>query len=89
MHHALDHPKRRPSKLRNRDGDTDVNRCGGWSREKLERMDARFVAAMQRALLATHCAGFATSNNRVPSRKPVAGYLPGATAARHAEAGAS
>ena len=48
--HALDHLKRRPSRLRDRDDDTDVNRCGGWSREKLEQMDARFRAAMQRAL---------------------------------------
>jgi hypothetical protein len=41
----------RASKLRDRsaDGDTDINRCGGWSREKLERMDARFVEAMRRA----------------------------------------
>jgi hypothetical protein len=52
MHRKLDLLKRRPSKLGNRDGDTDVNRCGGWSREKLERMDARFVAAMQRAMTA-------------------------------------
>src|SRR5262245_15472864 len=43
----------RRSKLRNRDGDTDVNRCGGWSREKLERMDAKFSAAMERALRAS------------------------------------
>ena len=50
--HALDHLKRRPSRLRDRDDDTDVNRCGGWSREKLIGMDAKFVAAMQRAMLA-------------------------------------
>lgn len=43
----------RRSKLRNADGDTDVNRCGGWSREQLERMDAKFRAAMVRAILAT------------------------------------
>ena len=52
MHRKLDLLKRRPSKLGNRDGDTDVNRCGGWSREKLERMDAKFVEAMQRAMTA-------------------------------------
>jgi hypothetical protein len=43
MHRAINHLKRRPSKLRNRDGDTDVNRCGGWSREKLERAVANKV----------------------------------------------
>lgn len=53
MHRKLDLLKRRPSKLGNRDGDTDVNRCGGWSREKLERMDAKFRAAMMRAMIAT------------------------------------
>jgi hypothetical protein len=41
----------RRSKLRNADDDTDINRCGGWSREKLIG-DAKFVAAMQRAMLA-------------------------------------
>ena len=53
MHRKLDLLKRRPSKLGNRDVDTDVNRCGGWSREKLERMDAKFRAAMMRAMIAT------------------------------------
>jgi hypothetical protein len=43
-----DHP--RVSKLRDREGDADVNRCGGWSREKLQAMDKRFAEAMERAL---------------------------------------
>jgi hypothetical protein len=43
-----DHP--RASKLRDREGDADVNRCGGWSREKLQAMDKRFAEAMERAL---------------------------------------
>src|SRR5262245_50861622 len=44
----------RRSKLRDRsaDDDTDVNRCGGWSREKLIKMNARFAEAMRRAMTA-------------------------------------
>jgi hypothetical protein len=34
------------------DDDREINRCGGWSREKLARMDAKIVAAMQRTMLA-------------------------------------
>jgi hypothetical protein len=44
----------RPSKLRNAsDDETDVNRAGGWSRERLIGMGQAFRAAMQRALLAS------------------------------------
>jgi hypothetical protein len=44
----------RASKLRDRsaDDDTDINRAGGWSRERLERMDAKFVTALERELTA-------------------------------------
>lgn len=45
----------RPSKLRDRGrhGDDDEETCnkvGNWSRERLIKMDARFAAAMERAL---------------------------------------
>jgi hypothetical protein len=49
MYREIEHLNRR-SKLRDRDVDTDVNRAGGWSYQQLLAMDARFVAAVQRAL---------------------------------------
>jgi hypothetical protein len=42
----------RRSKLRDNDADDTNNRIGCWSRERLLKMDAKFVAAMQRAMLA-------------------------------------
>jgi hypothetical protein len=30
--------------------DIDINRCGGWSRDEVIRMDQRFRAAMERAI---------------------------------------
>lgn len=41
----------RRSKLRDAGDDADINRCGDWGREALERMDARFIDAMQRAVV--------------------------------------
>jgi hypothetical protein len=49
MYREIEHLNRR-SKLRDRDADTDVNRAGGWSYQQLLAMDARFVAAVRRAL---------------------------------------
>jgi hypothetical protein len=41
----------RRNKLSNAsDDDTDINRAGGWSYERLIVMDQRFRAAMERAL---------------------------------------
>jgi hypothetical protein len=53
------HPMTRPrelrrSKLRDRnEADATNNRIGCWTRGKIEQMDAKFVAAMQRAMLAS------------------------------------
>lgn len=67
LHHA------RHSKLRDRDRygdeDTDINRCGGWSREKLERMDQRFRIAMERAMMATRPAASLPPQQRSQTRR--------------------
>lgn len=49
MGRIVDHLNRRRSKLPESDDDADVNPAGGWSREKLERMDDAFCKAMRRA----------------------------------------
>ena len=49
MGRTIDHLNRR-SKLRNGDlTEAQAARDGEWSREKLERMDAKFCAAMARS----------------------------------------
>jgi hypothetical protein len=63
----------RASKLRDRsaDDDTDINRCGGWSREQIERMDSRFVEAMRRAGVFNSASRNRTNVVAPPTRSPV------------------
>lgn len=50
MGRIIDHLNRRRSKLRESDDDETSNKNGYWTRERLLKMDARFVAVMTRAL---------------------------------------